>query len=173
MSWEPSDKRWWTVSNRPMLKKAIVEPDKKFTQLTICVRFYHLAYNTDGHFSPIFLVHPEKKTIETNGYTEPISKYFVPEFLAPNLRSYDIVAFMRTSREGLENKNEWSYFRKSKRGMNALEWHHVCIVFNIPGKNTGIVLNGEIIGNRNHTDGWANEDNFFHSEQFAPYTEMS
>ena len=25
-----------------------------------------------------------------------------------------------------ETKNEWSFFRKSKQGLNAQEWHHVC-----------------------------------------------
>ena len=158
-----------THTNKPFLSKPIVEPDRKFTQLTFCMRFYHLAYNPSGMIGPIYLRQEERKIVETNGYTERPRKWFAPSLLAPNARPYDVVVWFWVSRVALEDtKNEWSYFRLSKRGMNALEWHHMCIVYNVPGKNTGIVLNGDIVANRNHSDLWANEDNFFHSDHFAP-----
>ena len=166
MSWDGRDGTDWNLH----LKEAKVDPDRKLNQLTVCARFYHLAYNKEGIFSPICISEAVWMDVETNGYTERLAKLFYMDMYGPaDDNPFDITVWNWASRSNhSETKTEWSYFRLSPQGMNALEWHHICFVYNVPGKNTGIVLNGEILANRNHSDLWANDDNFYTGLAFQP-----
>ena len=150
------------------LKKPIVDPNIKLNQFTICGRFYLLAYNQHAHIIPFGFWDQDWVDVETNGYTEGLSKHFYVIIYPPGQLPFDYVVWNFGSNKIAESKTEWSYMRSSPQGMNALEWHNLCYVYNVPGKNTGMVLNGEIVANRNHSDFWANDDNFYTSYSLQP-----
>ena len=155
-------------------KKDMLEPGRQLQEITICMRTYSLAYNEGGSYSTFVLNDGEPAIIDTNDYTEPILKSMSCGLSAPSDNPYDVVSWFWGSRRSHdETKNEWSFFRKSKQNLNAQEWHHVCHVYSVPKRNTGIVFNGEILANRNQTDLWANEDNFYSSRCFEPYRKIT
>ena len=160
----------WQIGIDHALKKAILEPGQEIREMTICTRTYSLAYNKNGVYSTFSFKDGIPVTIETNGDTELVGKSMSSAMFAPGEHPFDFLTWMWSSRRGYDKtKNEWSFFRKSKQGLNAQEWHHVCHVYSVPKKNTGIVFNGEIIANRTQSDFWANEDNFYSSRSFEPY----
>ena len=168
------DRKWDKISggnpDAVTLQRPMVEEGRKLRELTLCFRSYSIAYNKNGCYGSFGLGDNEPLIIETNGYTEPRGKGFSMSICAPSDNPYDVVSWFWSSRRGLkETKNEWSYFRKSKQNFNAQEWHHVCVVYSVSKKNTGMVFNGEILANRNQTDLWATEDNFYGSQCFEPF----
>ena len=154
----------WTFT----LKEPKVPPNKKLTQMTICLRVYSLGYRK-GLFGPFYLLEGDVKGIENIPYT-PYIKGLAFEMNAPSDDApFDTVSWYWSSRkEHHRTKNEWGYFRLTKQGLNALEWHHSCHVYNVPGKNTGFVIDGEMIANRNQSEFWANDDNFYTSFSVDP-----
>ena len=171
--WE-SEIRIWNGENHEVsqtFKKAMVEPGLKFKELTICHRTYSLQYNYQSLFYAFGMHDGEPMIIDTNGYTEPITKAFSSQQHAPGVDPYNVVSWFWSTRKGLDKtKNQWSFFREtSKQKMNANEWHHVCHVYSVSKRNTGFVFNGEILANRNQTETWATEDNYFSSRIFEPW----
>ena len=165
MSWNS----FWKPYHSLFPNRSMVEPGRRINQLTVCARFYHLAYNDWGAFAPICFNEEDPGEVETNGYTDTFSKWFEVILEAPSRRSYDLIYRNWASRKHLaDTKNQWSFFRQSPQGINALEWHHICMVYDVPGKNTGIVFNGKEVANRNHSELWANDDNFFTPYSFQP-----
>ena len=154
-------------------KKAMMEPGKKVEELTMCIRVYSFGYNSDGYYGSYLLEDGDPRIIDTNGYTEPRTKRLFSWNMDPKDTPFDIAAFLFASRDIIETKNEWSFFRKSKGDFNANEWHNYCIVYSVPKRNTGIVFNGEILANRNQTELWANEDNFYTSHFFEPWHKVT
>ena len=154
----------WTFT----LKEPKVPPNKKFTELTICLRVYSFGYRK-GRFGPIYLLEGDVKGVENVPYI-PYMKGMNFDMHAPGEDiPFDTVAWFWSSRkEHHRTKNEWGYFRLTEKGINALEWHHTCHVYSLSGKNTGFVIDGDIIGNRNQSDFWANDDNFYTSFSFDP-----
>ena len=155
-------------------KKDMVESGRKLTELTICSRTYTIAYNKNGEYHTFRMFDGEPIIVDTNGYTEPRVKDMSSSILAPSDNPFDVLSWFWSSRTGHdETKNEWSFFRKSKQNANAQEWHHLCNVYSVPKRNTGIVYNGEILANRNQSELWANEDNFYSSRCFEPYHKVT
>ena len=151
-----------------ILKEELIEPGQRFYELTLCMRVYSFAYSFHGFIKLFELWSHEGKLNKMNGYSENVHKWFAAELRAPGVNTFDVSVWIRSSDEGYElAKNEWSYFRKAEKDLNALEWQHVCFVYSVPKKNTGIVINGQILANRNQSDSWANENNFFPSEIFG------
>ena len=158
------------------LKKKIVESERKFTELTWCTRLYSLAYAyTQVGFFDTFVPKEFEKPNVAEGYTENIRKLWSALIRAPSETPYDVVSWLRSSNEGYETtKNEWSYFREAEKALDALEWQSICFVYSVANKNTGIVINGEILADKRHSDDWAsNEFNFLPSIMFQPYNSSS
>ena len=152
------------------LKLAKLEPEEKLRELTICWRSYNLAYPGHGSWVPFSLFEGLPLVVETNGYSEPVTKSLQTIIYAPGKEPFDIVSWMWVSRQNFDiSKTEWSFMRKTKKEFNSQEWHNVCIVYSVPKKTTGIVFNGEIVANRNQSEGWANEDNFISHYSFQPF----
>ena len=155
-------------------KKPMVERGKKLREMTICLRAYSIAYNQNGEYHVLAMQDGEPLIIDTNGYTEPITKGFYYSVFAPGPNPFDVISWFWASRQGLDDtKNEWSYFRQSEKKLNAQEWHNFCHVYSVPKKTTGFILNGEILAYKNHSDLWATEDNFYTSQCFEPYSKVT
>ena len=155
-------------------KKNMVEPGRQFKDLTICSRIYNLAYTKDGYFSLFFIKEAEVRNTRFKGTDEWVDKSGWFEILAPELLTFDTVLFLFSSRMKLEEtKNEFSFFRSLKQPLNAREWHHMCILYSVSNKNTGYVINGEIVANRTQSDEWANEDNFYTNLIFEPFQNVT
>ena len=149
------------------MKEAKIEPGEKLRELTICWRSYSLAFPEYGSWNPFSMYEGVPLVVETNGYSEPVYKQISAAIFAPGKEPFDIVSWLWVSRQGYDiSKTEWSFMRKTKKKFNSQEWHNVCIVYSVPRKTTGIVFNGEVVANRNQSDGWVNEDNFLSDYSF-------
>ena len=153
------------------LKKEIVEPGRKFEELTICNRVFASVYDANGwtSFKAFIMREGDPILVNTNGYEEKMSKYLDTDILGPTDNPFDVIVTFWASRKNLEKtKDEWRFFRLVTEKLQSLQWTHYCNVYNKPGKNTGIVVNGEVIANRTQNDLWANEDNYYTSYSFEP-----
>ena len=172
LSYSHQDNKW--TDHIVTLKKSLIEDGRKFTDVTYCIRLYSLAY---AHMEVTFFYMSEpldaSKPNFADGYTENTRREWVTNIRAPSETPYDILSWLTSSNEGFETtKNEWSYFRKAKKSLDALEWQSLCLVYSITNKNTGIVINGEILANKTHSDDWANNEfNFLPSVMFQPYNQ--
>ena len=156
------------------LKERLVEPDRKFTELTYCARFYNLAYYREGsvdHFNAWATQEEDILEVDLGMYKGHASKGIGLNIAVPNLNPYDFTAWAHVTRQGITEieKNAFSFFSKSKQGTRALEWQNVCQVYSKSSRTVGIVFNGEVIAAKNLSDVWANEDNFMTSLAFEPF----
>ena len=162
----PMDGHTWT------LKKELIESGRKFIDITWCVRLYSLAYDSPvvEFFWMSESLAAEKPNV-ADGYTVNMRRLWLANLQGPSDSPFDVVNFARTTNEGFETtKTEWVSFRKTKRSLVALEWHSLCFMYSKSNKNTGIVINGEIVGNKSHSDNWANNEfNFLPSVMFQPF----
>ena len=147
----------------------MVEPGREFKELTICYRSYALAY--DSGWWPFWMYESEYEFEFKYGIKFPLRKYHQINIYAPSEDvAFNMVYFVFSSRKSHDiTKNQWSYFRMTKKPLNAKEWHHICHVYSVPKKMTAIVHNGDIVANRSQSEEWANEDNFFTSYSFLPW----
>ena len=170
LSWTWQGNKW--TDHTVTLKKNLIENGRKFTDVTYCIRLYSLAYgNTEVKF---FWISEPEENIKPNyadGYTENTRREWTTNIRAPSETPYDVMSWLTSSNEGFETtKSEWSYFRKAKKSLDALEWQSLCLVYSITNKNTGIVINGEILADKTHSEDWANNEfNFLPSVMFQPY----
>ena len=106
------------------------------------------------------------------GVKFPLRKYHQQQIYAPSEDvAFNVVNFIYSSRKSHDiTKNQWSFFRMTKKPLNAKEWHHLCQVYSVPKKMTGIVHNGDVVANRSQSEEWANEDNFYTSYSFLPWS---
>ena len=156
------------------LKDQIVEPGRKFEEFTICHRVYSLVYNQKWAFATIRTEEGNPEIVFTHGYKEKMDKHMQFLFVGPKETPFEAAFWSFSSIKNMaEAQNEWSFFRLVKEKYLALRWHHVCIMFNKKAKNSGLVSNGEIVANRNQSDLWANEDNFYTSFSFEPAKKVS
>ena len=72
-----------------------------------------------------------------------LRKYHQIQIYAPSEDvDFNLVYFVYSSRKSHDiTKNQWSFFRMTKKPMNAREWHHICHVYSVPKKLTGIETN--------------------------------
>ena len=97
------------------LKEQRIELGKRFTDLTLCVRVYSLAYSHHGILQSIWIGTNESSIFQAKGYTEVVKKRFVTEHLPPGPSPFDVKFYLTSSAENLETtKSEWSYMRKAE-----------------------------------------------------------
>ena len=149
----------------------VVEPGRKFTELTFCFRQYHLAYDVRGDSRGVFyMTDGESAAVDLGLWNTTRGKELNFIAIYPMLQPYDFIVWFYPTRKGfLEiEKNAFSFFRKGKQRTLASQWQNICLVYSVPKKNIGLVLNGETIGSKNFSDSWANDDNYFTSRHFEP-----
>ena len=141
----------------------------QFKELTICYRFYTLAYAAGWY--PFWMYESEHSSDFKYGIEFPLAKFSQMTIYTPSEDvDFNLSWFIFSSRKSHDiTKNQWSFFRMTKKPINAREWHHFCHVYSVPKKTTGIVHNGDVVANRSQSEEWANEDNFITSFSFLPW----